>query len=133
MLPNYLQSPIWWMGITTMVIGEVCNFAAYTFAPAILVTPLGALSVIIGAILASILLDERLGRLGVCGCAACLIGSVVIILHAPADKDVQTVDEILDYASQPGEFGVAQVTMIWLTSVQPSCSTSPWSRRCRRT
>lgn len=31
-----------------MVIGEVANFAAYTFAPAILVTPLGALSVLIG-------------------------------------------------------------------------------------
>jgi hypothetical protein len=28
--------------------GTVANFAAYTFAPAILVTPLGALSVIIG-------------------------------------------------------------------------------------
>jgi hypothetical protein len=31
-----------------VVIGEVANFAAYTFAPAILVTPLGALSVLIG-------------------------------------------------------------------------------------
>ena len=28
--------------------GEVANFAAYAFAPAILVTPLGALSVLIG-------------------------------------------------------------------------------------
>lgn len=28
--------------------GEIANFAAYSFAPAILVTPLGALSVIIG-------------------------------------------------------------------------------------
>jgi len=33
---------------TSVVIGEVANFAAYTFAPAILVTPLGALSVLIG-------------------------------------------------------------------------------------
>jgi hypothetical protein len=32
----------------SVVIGEVANFAAYTFAPAILVTPLGALSVLIG-------------------------------------------------------------------------------------
>ena len=32
-----------------VVIGEVANFAAYTFAPAILVTPLGALSVLIGS------------------------------------------------------------------------------------
>ena len=30
------------------LLGVVANFAAYTFAPAILVTPLGALSVIIG-------------------------------------------------------------------------------------
>lgn len=44
----YLRNPIWWAGMATMVLGEVANFAAYTFAPAILVTPLGALSVIIG-------------------------------------------------------------------------------------
>jgi hypothetical protein len=30
-----------------MVVGEVANFAAYAFAPAILVTPLGALSIIV--------------------------------------------------------------------------------------
>ncbi|KAJ9118142.1 hypothetical protein QFC22_004045 [Naganishia vaughanmartiniae] len=97
----YLRNPIWWAGMATMVVGEIANFAAYTFAPAILVTPLGALSVIIGAVLASVLLNEKLGRLGVCGCASCLIGSVIIILHAPADPDVQTVDEILEYAMRP--------------------------------
>jgi magnesium transporter len=31
-----------------VVLGEISNFAAYAFAPAILVTPLGALSVLIG-------------------------------------------------------------------------------------
>lgn len=45
---QYLKNPIWWAGIITMAVGEIANFAAYTFAPAILVTPLGALSVIIG-------------------------------------------------------------------------------------
>lgn len=45
---EYLKNPIWWAGMLTMTVGEVANFAAYTFAPAILVTPLGALSVIIG-------------------------------------------------------------------------------------
>jgi magnesium transporter len=43
---------MWWIGIVTMVIGEVANFAAYAFAPAILVTPLGALSVLIGYVVA---------------------------------------------------------------------------------
>ncbi|WVQ75940.1 hypothetical protein IAR50_005575 [Cryptococcus sp. DSM 104548] len=111
----YLQNPIWWAGMITMVVGEVANFAAYTFAPAILVTPLGAMSVIIGAILASFLLDEKLGRLGVCGCAACIIGSVVIVLHAPSDKEVETVDEILSYAARP--VFLAYITFVGIFSL----------------
>ncbi|KAJ8100621.1 magnesium transporter NIPA-domain-containing protein [Lipomyces tetrasporus] len=99
---QYLKNPIWWAGMITMVIGEVANFAAYTFAPPILVTPLGALSVLIGAVLAAIFLKEELGVLGKMGCAICLIGSVIIVLHAPPDKEIQTVDEILMYALQPG-------------------------------
>lgn len=33
--------------IVAVIVGEIANFAAYAFAPAILVTPLGALSIII--------------------------------------------------------------------------------------
>ncbi|KAK4696433.1 magnesium transporter, partial [Lecanoromycetidae sp. Uapishka_2] len=63
----YLKSATWWGGIVTMVLGEVANFAAYAFAPAILVTPLGALSVLIGAVLGSYFLKEVLGTLGKLG------------------------------------------------------------------
>ncbi|KAG5548792.1 hypothetical protein RHGRI_014219 [Rhododendron griersonianum] len=44
---SYLYEPLWWAGMITMIGGEIANFAAYAFAPAILVTPLGALSIII--------------------------------------------------------------------------------------
>ncbi|WVY94871.1 hypothetical protein V8G54_033959 [Vigna mungo] len=73
---SYLYEPLWWVGmitselyvilfgfdrtsdlnieffsntsaISTVIVGEIANFAAYAFAPAILVTPLGALSIII--------------------------------------------------------------------------------------
>ncbi|RMZ86490.1 hypothetical protein DV736_g6285, partial [Chaetothyriales sp. CBS 134916] len=97
----YLKTPLWWAGIGSLVVGEIANFAAYAFAPAILVTPLGALSVLIGAVLSAYFLDEELGILGKLGCAICLIGSVVIVLHAPPDKEITTVDEILGYAVQP--------------------------------
>ena len=99
---TYLKNPTWWAGMVTMVVGEVCNFSAYAFAPAILVTPLGALSVLIGAVLGSYFLGERLGILGRVGCAICLIGSVVIVLHAPPDEDVKNVGRLLDLAIQPG-------------------------------
>lgn len=94
----YLANPIWWAGMSTMVVGEVANFIAYMFAPPIMVTPLGALSVLVGAVLASVVLKERLGRLGIIGCALCLIGTVVIIVNAPEDREIETVDEILSYA-----------------------------------
>ncbi|KAF9885917.1 hypothetical protein FE257_012207 [Aspergillus nanangensis] len=100
---GYLKSPIWWSGVITLAVGEIANFAAYAFAPAILVTPLGALSVLIGAVLGSYFLQERLGVLGKLGCAMCLLGSVVIVLHAPPDKPVETINEILGYALQPGK------------------------------
>lgn len=116
---SYLQNPIWWAGMATMVVGEVANFIAYTFAPPILVTPLGALSVLIGAVLASFVLKERLGQLGKIGCALCLIGTVVIVVNAPEDRDIQTVEEILAYAMNFPFLlycvfvGVFSTVMIW--------------------
>lgn len=44
---TYLLEPLWWAGLITMLLGEVANFVAYVFAPAVLVTPLGALSIIV--------------------------------------------------------------------------------------
>ncbi|MED6130780.1 hypothetical protein PIB30_003801 [Stylosanthes scabra] len=43
---SYLLEPFWWIGMISMIVGEIANFAAYAFAPALLVTPLGALSII---------------------------------------------------------------------------------------
>ena len=72
-------------------------------------TPLGALSVLIGAVLGSYFLKEMLGTYGTLGCAICLLGSVIIVLHAPPDKDIQTIDEILHYAIQPGKTGHSRI------------------------
>merc|ERR1712225_148368 len=81
---SYLKSPIWWAGILALVAGELFNFAAYAFAPAILVTPLGALSVLTGTVLGAYFLNERLSNLGKGGCALCIVGSIVIVANAPA-------------------------------------------------
>ena len=62
----------------------------------------GPLTTSSSAVLASFLLNEELGHLGRVGCTLCLLGSLIIVLHAPEDKEVKTVDEILHYAMQPG-------------------------------
>ena len=65
-------------------------------------SPRQVIHLVYSAILASYLLEEELGHLGRLGCTICLLGSLIIVLHAPADKDIQTVDEVLRYAVQPG-------------------------------
>ncbi|KAJ7696248.1 magnesium transporter NIPA-domain-containing protein [Mycena rosella] len=101
---SFLRNPMWWAGTSACesIIPSVANFGAYTFAPPIMVTPLGALSVIVGAIFASFLLNEQLGHLGRVGCTMCLVGSSIIVLRAPGDQDFKTVTEFLEYAVKPG-------------------------------
>ncbi|KAJ4963111.1 hypothetical protein NE237_023050 [Protea cynaroides] len=98
---TYLLEPLWWAGMVTMIVGEVANFVAYVFAPAVLVTPLGALSIIVSAVLAHFMLKERLQKLGVLGCVSCIVGSVVIVIHAPQEHTPNSVQEIWTLATQP--------------------------------
>lgn len=44
---------------SAMLVGEIANFTAYAYAPAILVTPLGALSTIFSAVLTHFNLERR--------------------------------------------------------------------------
>ena len=67
--------------MSLMIVGEICNFAAYAFTEAIIVTPLGALSVVICAILSSFFLNEKLSFFGWIGCLQCIIGSVIIAVR----------------------------------------------------
>lgn len=57
---SYLRQPLWWVGLITMIGGEAANLAAYAYAPAIVVTPLGASTIIISAVLANFFLGETM-------------------------------------------------------------------------
>ncbi|KAK9735195.1 hypothetical protein RND81_04G189800 [Saponaria officinalis] len=98
---GYLMEPLWWVGMVTMIVGEIANFVAYIYAPAALVTPLGALSIIVSAVLADCILDEKLKKMGMLGCLLCILGSTIIVLHAPGERSLDSVDEIWGLAIQP--------------------------------
>jgi drug/metabolite transporter (DMT)-like permease len=98
----YLKSPLWWTGMIMMILGEVCNFAAYAFVEAVVVTPMGALSVVICAILSSLFLQETLTFFGWIGCFLCIVGSVIIALNGPAEQSVSTIHEFQKLFLSPG-------------------------------
>ncbi|KAM4869351.1 magnesium transporter NIPA4 isoform X2 [Urocitellus parryii] len=99
---GYLKDLMWWAGFLTMAAGEVANFGAYAFAPTTVVTPLGALSVLISAILSSYFLGERLNLLGKLGCVICVAGSTVMVIHAPEEEKVNTVVEMASKLKDTG-------------------------------
>jgi magnesium transporter len=109
---GYLKNAWWWSGMTLMIIGEVCNFVAYAFTDAILVTPLGALSVVISTILSAIFLKERLSLVGKIGCFLCIVGSTVIVLNAPQSSAVATIQQMQGYVIAPGFLTYAGVIIV---------------------
>lgn len=106
-----------------MTVGEFANFAAYAFAPATLVTPLGALSVLVSAILASRVLKERLNLLGKVGCLLCVLGSTVMVIHSPKEQEVADIDQLKAMVAEPAF--IVYATLIIIVAVFLMVHTAP--------
>ena len=114
---GYLKNVWWWSGMILMIVGEICNFAAYAFVDPIIVTPLGALSVVITTILSAIFLKERLSFVGKVGCFNCIIGSIVIVLNAPEQSAVADIQEMKGFVVAPGFLTYTGVVVVGCTFI----------------
>ncbi|VBB84331.1 Putative NIPA-like protein 1 [Podospora comata] len=109
---GYLKNFYWWAGMVLMILGEGLNFAAYAFTDAILVTPLGALSVVITTILSAIFLKERLSMVGKVACFLCIVGSVVIVMNAPQTSAVKDIQDMQGFVVHPLFLSYAGVIIV---------------------
>jgi drug/metabolite transporter (DMT)-like permease len=73
---------------------------------------MGALSVVICAILSTIFLKERLSFVGKVGCFNCIIGSVVIAVNAPEQSSVARIQDMKKWVIAPGFLSYAGVIII---------------------
>uniref|UniRef100_A0A6N2LSP3 Probable magnesium transporter n=1 Tax=Salix viminalis TaxID=40686 RepID=A0A6N2LSP3_SALVM len=53
------------------------------------------------AALAHAILQEKLHSFGILGCALCVVGSTTIVLHAPQEREIESVKEVWDLATEP--------------------------------
>lgn len=58
--------------------------------------------ILFSATLAHIILRERLHMFGILGCILCVVGSITIVLHAPQERQIESVAEVWDLATEPG-------------------------------
>jgi drug/metabolite transporter (DMT)-like permease len=97
---SYLQSPIWWVGIILMAIGETGNFLAYGFAPASIVSPLGVVALISNCLIAPLLLGEKFRWRDALGVLIAVGGCVVVVLSASDSNPKLTPDAIWTLVTQ---------------------------------
>ncbi|KAK7885994.1 hypothetical protein WMY93_025615 [Mugilogobius chulae] len=79
----YYTSALWWMGVILMGVGELGNFAAYGFAPASLIAPLGCVSVLASAVISVVFLKETIRASDILGGTLAIIGTYLLVTFAP--------------------------------------------------
>lgn len=91
-----------YMEADLVALGELSNFGAYAFSPAILVTPLTAVSVVVSAILSVVLLKEKMNFSASMGITLCIIGATLIVLHSPHTVSTETIPAFYAFVFSPG-------------------------------
>jgi magnesium transporter len=99
---HYLKSKSWWLGFGLMILGELGNFAAYGFAPAVLVAPLGTVALISNIVIAPIYLGEKIRTQDITGIFFSIIGTVIILaVSTSTTEPTRSIDDILSALAQP--------------------------------
>eukprot|EP00290_Baffinella_frigidus_P017062 CAMPEP_0180197638 /NCGR_PEP_ID=MMETSP0987-20121128/4739_1 /TAXON_ID=697907 /ORGANISM="non described non described, Strain CCMP2293" /LENGTH=380 /DNA_ID=CAMNT_0022152583 /DNA_START=168 /DNA_END=1307 /DNA_ORIENTATION=- len=80
---DFTKIPMWWLGLFLMLGGEVGNFFAYGWAPATVVSPLGAVAVVSNCLLSRIFLKEEITVRNLIGVFFAIAGATTIAFTAP--------------------------------------------------
>lgn len=92
----YTKLPLWWLGMLLNALGELGNLLALGFAPASVVTPVGAVGVVFNAVFASMFLKEPFRKIDLIGLLLIITGIIVVVLCSKESNVQLTVSESID-------------------------------------
>mmetsp|Transcript_11867 Transcript_11867/g.28384 ORF Transcript_11867/g.28384 Transcript_11867/m.28384 type:complete len:312 (-) Transcript_11867:42-977(-) len=101
---NYLLIPMWWAGTLLMILGELGNLVAYSLAKPSLISPLGAVSVVVNVPVAYLVLGEKMSLRNISGCFLCILGGygiVGVVAGNTTERAEVTVVEFEDMVYRP--------------------------------
>eukprot|EP00292_Cryptomonas_paramecium_P033511 CAMPEP_0113709998 /NCGR_PEP_ID=MMETSP0038_2-20120614/29901_1 /TAXON_ID=2898 /ORGANISM="Cryptomonas paramecium" /LENGTH=344 /DNA_ID=CAMNT_0000635983 /DNA_START=281 /DNA_END=1312 /DNA_ORIENTATION=- /assembly_acc=CAM_ASM_000170 len=89
-IKHFASIPWWWFGILGIGGGEVGNLIAYGYAPAAIVTPIGAVGVLTNVLITTFILKEHISVLNMVGMLGVLGGIVLAVFYAPNSDTIFT-------------------------------------------
>lgn len=99
--PGFFRScrePLWYASVVFMICAEILNGVAYSQAPATVVVPMGATSMIATAVLSLVFREERLNRDGIMGIFLCILGVTLVVTNVSHTKPVLRITEVENLA-----------------------------------
>ncbi|KAJ8328993.1 hypothetical protein O5D80_002954 [Batrachochytrium dendrobatidis] len=126
---SYLSERLWWVGMAVMLLGELGNFAAYGFAPAVLVAPLGTVALISNALIAPAFLGETLRNQDIVGILFAVLGTgIILAVSSQISEPTLSADDIVAALTQP-QFVLYCIVTASILSVMLAISYTPYGRK----
>lgn len=102
---NYCGSVYWWIGFTFLIISEFMTAFAYGFAPAIVVSSLGGLTIVVNTFLAILFLKEKLSLYNILGSISILVGLTLVFIGIPTESSSIDIHQLKNF------YGSLQTTL----------------------
>jgi len=96
---GYLKQPLWWIGLSMVILGALCDFGALSFAPQSVIMPVGSFTLVANVMFAHFWLGEALGSMDIMGTVLIVLGATLIavaygVLGKIPDEVEMTADQI---------------------------------------
>jgi magnesium transporter len=98
---GYLRQPLWVIGLLLVIGGSLLDFAALSFVPQSLETPVGGSAMIANVVFASLILKEKFTRMDAIGTGLVLAGICIVAAFANKESACYTVDELVALYGEP--------------------------------
>jgi drug/metabolite transporter (DMT)-like permease len=109
---NPWRQPRWIVGLVSIVIGNVLDFVAFGLAPASLLSPLAALSLVWNLFVSSALLGETYDRNDVCSSLLIFLGTGITVVYSSHHEKEYTLEALRQLYRQP--------RMVWYGILTPT-------------
>lgn len=92
---SMMSRPRWWIGIVLIVMASICDFAALSFAAQSIVATLGSLSLVANALIAPIIVNEKITIREWKAIALIMSGDVLAVLFGQHASETYTLDGLM--------------------------------------
>lgn len=98
---GYLHQPLWWVGLTMVIVGALCDFGALSFAPQSVIMPVGSFTLVANVLFAHFWLGEDLGNMDIMGTVLIVMGATLIavaygVLGKVPEEQEMSSQEMMD-------------------------------------